>query len=154
MRSRSHLPAATAAAVLLSACTITRVGGEDSPPRIESDGLIEGHAAVGMRDEDEFVRLRVLDGESDGSLGEIVVWKLLRLEIGALGVGVGVGPFDLALGTLFYEPRVPPMGGATEAAARAYVPDDGCEICAAAAAAEKAAAESAAAEPAAIEPKP
>ncbi len=88
-------------------CTIMSVDGGDQPPRLESNGLIEGHAAVGIREEHDFIRLKLLDGESDGAVGELVLWKLLRLEVGLLGLGVGVGPFDLALGTVFYEPRVP-----------------------------------------------
>jgi hypothetical protein len=133
MRHRSLL-AASAAAALLSGCTITSVGSEDGPPRIESDGLIEGHAAVGLRDEDDFFRLRVLDGTSDGALGEIVLWKLFRLEVGALGAGVGIGPFDLALGTLFYDADMPRMQVDDERA-EAPVPapvhyEEGCEICA------------------------
>lgn len=114
---------------LLSACTITRMGAENGPPRLEADGLIEGHAAFGFRADDDFLRLRVLDGESDGALGEFVLWKLFRLEVGALGVGVGVGPFDLALGTLFYEPEVPRMVGQDAQAAPPTVDPDECEFC-------------------------
>lgn len=114
---------------LLSACTVTRMGGESGPPRIEASGLIEGHAAFGIRAEDDFVRLRVLDGESDGALCELVLWKLFRIEVGALGVGVGIGPFDLALGTLFYEPEVPDMMGQATARAKSSVDPDECEIC-------------------------
>ena len=128
MRHR-FLLAAPLSAALLSACTITRMGAEDGPPRIEAGGLIEGHAALGFRAEDDFVRLRVLDGESDGALGEFVLWKLFRLEIGALGVGVGVGPFDLALGTLFYEPEVPRMMSQESERVTPSVDPDECEIC-------------------------
>lgn len=121
----------SAALALLPACTITSVGSEDGPPRIESEGLIQGHAAVGMRDEDDFFRLRFLDGTSDGALGEIVLWKLFRLEVGALGAGVGIGPFDLALGTFFYEADVPPMerGDAPAAAPAPVHYEEGCAIC-------------------------
>ncbi|NOT30157.1 MAG: hypothetical protein HOP15_06900 [Planctomycetes bacterium] len=123
------LLAATLVAALVSGCTVTSVGAEDAPPRIESRGLIDGHAAIGVRAEDEFFRLRVLDGESDGALGGVVLWKLFRLEVGALGFGVGLGPFDLALGTLFFEPEVPPMGGKErEASAPATATD--CATCA------------------------
>lgn len=117
------------AAALLSACTITRMGGESGPPRVQATGLIEGHAAFGIREDDDFLRLRVLDGESDGALGEFVLWKLLRLEVGALGVGVGIGPFDLALGTLFYEPEVPAMMGEETARPTPTSNPDECEIC-------------------------
>jgi hypothetical protein len=124
---KPHSLALVALAPLLSACTITRLGPESGPPRVESDGLIEGHAAVGWRDEDSFLKLRLLDGESDGAVAEFALWKLLRLEVGALGLGFGIGPLDLALGTLFYEPEVPAMVGTREAAAPP--PVEGCEIC-------------------------
>ncbi len=119
--------------VLASSCTITSVGPEDAPPRVEAEGLIQGHAAFGFRDENRFLRLDVLDGSSDGALAEFMLWRILRLEVGALGLGIGLGPFDLALGTLFYEPEVPtmlserdarPASGTTAAAT-----SDDCEIC-------------------------
>lgn len=115
---------------LSSGCTVTSVGAKGDPPRIESSGLLEGHAAVGLRADERIFRLRVLDGESEGALGELVLWKLFRLEVGALGLAVGIGPFDLALGTLFYEPEVPEMLGekrAQEASSRGAEED--CEIC-------------------------
>jgi len=113
------------------------MGAKGSPPRVESNGLLEGHAAVGVRADDGIFRLRVLDGESEGALGELVVWKLFRLEVGALGLGVGIGPFDLALGTLFYEPEVPEMlGDSHPAEAGASRPVEDCEICRKAAEAE------------------
>ena len=109
---------------------MTSVGAESGPPRVESDGLLEGHAAFGWRAEDRFLRLHALEGDSDGAVAELVLWKLFRLEVGALGLGIGLGPFDLALGTLFYEPDVPEMQGqarAAEASSRGSAED--CEIC-------------------------
>src|SRR5262245_13242001 len=110
MRSRTGL-AALLGTALISGCTVTSVGAKGGPPRVESNGLLEGHAAVGLRADDGIFRLLVFEGESDGAVGELVLWKLFRLEVGALGLGIGVGPFDLALGTLFYEPEVPEMLG-------------------------------------------
>ena len=128
--------ASVLAALPLGACTVTRVGAEDGPPRIESRGLIEGHAAIGIRDEDDFFRLRLLDGQSDGALAEVTLWKLLRLEVGALGAGIGIGPFDLALGVFFYEPEVPRM---TSERARTVPPEsvEDCPVCAEARAREE-----------------
>jgi len=128
MGSRSVLAALLA--VLASGCTVTAVGAEDAPPRIESRGLIDGHAAFGLREENDFLRVKVLDGESDGALGEVVLWKLFRLEVGALGLGVGIGPFDFALGTLFYEPEVPPMHADHHDEPKAAEPGSKCEVCA------------------------
>jgi hypothetical protein len=127
--SSAPLRLALPLAALSAACTVTRVSAaEGGPSRIESDGLIEGHAAVGIREEDDFFRLELLDGQSEGALAEVSLWKLFRLEVGALGVGLGIGPFDLALGTLFYEPSVPPMGGEKKPVEATSPPAD-CEIC-------------------------
>ncbi|MEQ1892212.1 MAG: hypothetical protein ABL998_06690 [Planctomycetota bacterium] len=133
---RTFLPLAPALATLFTTgCTVTSVGAEDAPPRVEADGLIEGHAAFGFRDEDRFLRLDVLDGSSDGAVAEFTLWRLFRLELGALGLGVGIGPFDVALGTLFYEPEVPHMVGEASSKAqgedpsRALGTSDDCEIC-------------------------
>jgi hypothetical protein len=101
------LVAACAAVSLAPSCTVMRVDADDQPPRIESRGLIDGHVALGIRDEDEVLRLRALDGDSPGSILEFSLWRLLRLEVGLLGAGLGVGPVDLALGVAFYDPRVP-----------------------------------------------
>jgi len=132
--SRTTLPGLLALASLFSGCTITSVGAEDAPPRVEADGLLEGHAAFGFRDEDRFFVLDVLDGSSDGAVAELTLWRLLRLEVGALGVALGIGPFDLALGTLFYEPEVPRMvserpTGESAGEARPATTSDDCEIC-------------------------
>jgi hypothetical protein len=134
--SRTFHSLSLALATLLTAgCTITSVGAEDAPPRVESDGLIEGHAAFGFRDEDRFLELDILDGSSEGAVAEFKLWRLFRLELGALGLGVGIGPFDLALGTLFYEPEVPRMVGESSSKAehspapRAAGTSEDCELC-------------------------
>ena len=103
---RVHL-LALAVAAPLGGCTVVTLDSEDGPVRIESRGLIEGHAAVGIPDEDRIFHVKVLDGRSSGAVGEIVLWKLFRLEVGLAGAAIGIGPFDLALGTLFYDPRLP-----------------------------------------------
>lgn len=104
------LAAVCAVSLLGSSCTVMRVDSANEPPRVQSRGLVDGHVALGLRDEDQILRLRALDGSSPGSLLEFSVWKLFRLEVGLLGAGVGIGPVDAALGVAFYEPRVPRMG--------------------------------------------
>jgi len=126
-----HLPL-LALVPLVSACTITSVGSEDAPPRVEAEGLIEGHAALGWRDERRLLELELLDGSSHGAVAEFKLWRLLRLEVGLLGIGLGVGPVDLALGTLFYEPEVPRMtsqrGEPASGSGTATTSED-CELC-------------------------
>ena len=92
-----------------SSCTLVHVHSRGEPSRIESSGLIDGHAAVGIRDTHRVLHIDLFDGSSPGAIGEVVLWKLARLEVGLAGLAVGLGPFDLALGTLFYEPRLPRM---------------------------------------------
>jgi hypothetical protein len=117
---RRAAPLALALA-LAPSCTLIAVDSEDGPPGLRADGLIEGHAAVGVRDEDQVLYARLFGGSSPGALGELVLWRLARLEVGLAGVAVGLGPFDLALGTLFYDPELP-----------RFVEDEaeGCERCA------------------------
>lgn len=124
------LAAAGAAVLLASSCTVLRVDSGSEPPRVQSRGLIDGHVAFGMRDEDELLRLRALDGSSPGSILEVSLWKLFRLEVGLLGAGLGVGPVDAALGVAFYEPRVPRMTS-SEAETETWTSDD-CPECRAA----------------------
>ncbi|MEM7306441.1 MAG: hypothetical protein AAF682_07220 [Planctomycetota bacterium] len=95
------------ASLLAPSCTLISLESEDSPPGLEADGLIEGHLAFGIRDEDQFLRLDLFDGSSPGAVGELTLWKLFRLELGLAGAAIGLGPIDLALGTLAYDPELP-----------------------------------------------
>lgn len=94
-------------ALLAGSCTIVSVDSASAPPRLESAGLVEGHAAVGLPAEGRLLHLDLFDGESDGAVAELVVWKLFRLELGLAGFSVGVGPLSVGLGVLAYEPEVP-----------------------------------------------
>jgi len=107
-------------------CTVARVETEEGPARLESNGLIDGHAAVGFRADDSLFDLELLDGTSDGALAELSLWKLFRLEVGLLGLGVGIGPLDVGLGFGFYEPEVPEFEG-HEPAPSAEV--ESCALC-------------------------
>lgn len=95
--------------VLASSCTLISVDSQEGPPGAHADGLIDGHAVFGWRAEKGLLRAELLDGTSSGALFEISVWKLLRLEAGLAGVCVGIGPFDVGIGTLFFSPVVPTM---------------------------------------------
>lgn len=108
-RSLPKFLGAAALCALASSCTLISVDSQDGPPGARADGLIDGHAVFGWRAEKGLLRAELLDGTSHGALFEISVWKLLRLEAGLAGVCVGIGPFDLGIGTLFFEPVVPQM---------------------------------------------
>lgn len=93
--------------LLLDACTLVRIGPEDDrgPSRLQADGLVDGYLAVGIPEEDDLLDLQLFSGRSSGSLLELSVWKLLRVELGLAGASLGVGPLDLGLGVLAYEPE-------------------------------------------------
>jgi hypothetical protein len=90
-----------------ASCTVVSVQSQERPAGVRADGLIDGHAVVGWRDEKQALSLDLFDGRSRGAVFEFVLWKIARLELGLAGFGVGVGPFDVALGTAFYDPRMP-----------------------------------------------
>lgn len=95
---------------LLLAGTIApgcRVHSYSKPPRIVGEGIVRGHAALGIRDEDELLRLGV--SLNPGRVVDFSLWRLLRVEAGVAGVSLGVGPIDLGLGALLYDPDVPRM---------------------------------------------
>lgn len=106
------LASALIAPLVLSACTLVTVNSESSPPHVKVRGLIDGHLAFGIRDEDQIIHADLFDGASPGAIGALSLWKLLRVEIGVVGAAVGVGPIDVALGVIAYNPRIPRFEGA------------------------------------------
>lgn len=96
---------------LTQGCTLIAIDSADGPPGVRSDGLIDGHVAFGIRDDDKVLHLDLFDGTSPGAIGELTLWKLARVEVGLAGAAIGLGPVDLALGCLFYDPCIPAMGG-------------------------------------------
>ncbi len=90
-----------------ASCTVVSVQSRDNPAGVRADGIVDGHAVVGWRDESQALRVDLFDGTSSGAVFELVLWKLARLELGLAGFGVGVGPFDVALGALWYDPHLP-----------------------------------------------
>ena len=104
-------------AALLPACVVLDVHSTHDGHGFHSVGLIGGYATAGWPADDSILRIGLLEGRSDGTLLSLQVWKLVRVEIGLIGLSVGVGPLDAGLGILFYDP-VPP----------AYVGDE-CPEC-------------------------
>lgn len=101
MRALALLPL-----VLAPACTLISVDSGTEPPRLESSGLIDGHLAFGVPENDDVLRLDLFDGTSPGAVAELEIWKLLRLEVGLAGATVGLGPLDIGIGVLAYDPEV------------------------------------------------
>lgn len=95
--------------VLLPSCTVLRVTSDSDAKGVEAQGLIRGHATLGVSAEDRLVNVRLLGGSNRGAIAEVVLWKLFRLEAGLAGLSVGIGPIHLGLGSLFYRPNPPEL---------------------------------------------
>ena len=106
-RLRWGPPALALALALAPSCTLITLDSRSGPPGLRADGLIEGHAAFGFRDEDHVLHAELFEGSSPGAIGEIVFWRIARVEVGLLGLAIGLGPVDLALGVLAYDPELP-----------------------------------------------
>lgn len=93
---------------LASGCTILRVdSGNEGGPIWHARGVVDGHLAVGWLDNDRLLNFQLFGGRSSGTLTEFQVWKLLRIEVGAVGLSLGLGPLSVGVGTLFYDPAIP-----------------------------------------------
>ena len=97
--------------VLLPSCTVLRVTSDSDAKGVEAQGLIRGHATLGVSAEERLVNVRLLGGSNRGAVAEVVLWKLFRLEAGLAGLSVGIGPIHLGLGSLFYRPNPPELQG-------------------------------------------
>ncbi len=114
----TRLPAlALLLTLLVPACVVIDVRADHDGHGFESAGFIEGHATAGWPADDSLLKIGLLDGHSDGAIFLLQVWKLFRVEVGLIGLSVGLGPLDAGVGILFYDAEPP-----------AYC-DDGCEHC-------------------------
>lgn len=100
-------PFALLLALLAPACIVIDVRADHEAGGFQSMGLIDGYATAGWPADDSLLKLGLLDGRSDGTLLMLQVWKLLRFELGLVGFTLGVGPLDLGVGTLFFDPQAP-----------------------------------------------
>ena len=105
-------------ALLLPACIVMDVRANHDGHGFSSVGLIGGYATAGWPADDSILKIGLFEGRSDGTLLSVQVWKLVRVEIGLIGLSLGIGPLDAGIGTLFYDPRPP-----------AYVGDEECGAC-------------------------
>ena len=105
-------------ALLLPACIVMDVRATSDGHGFSSVGLIGGYATAGWPADDSILKIGLFEGRSDGTLLYVQVWKLVRVEIGLIGLSLGIGPLDAGIGTLFYDPRPP-----------AYVGDETCGAC-------------------------
>jgi hypothetical protein len=106
MRASLVVSAVLGLALSLIGCTVIDL--RLSPSGARSDAFISGYADAGWPASDSLVKVGLFKGPtSRGSVLYLQLWKLLRFELGFLGVAAGIGPLDAGIGVLFYEPRPP-----------------------------------------------
>ena len=103
---------ALAALLPLASCAVATLRGGSRPPHLclDDEGLINGHLAFGIRDEDRLFDANVLED----SLVDLTLWRLARIEVGLFRVAVGIGPVDIGLGVLASDPELPAFLGDDE----------------------------------------
>ena len=106
MRASPVLPAVLGLVLLLGGCTLIDVRSSHGGG-VHSDAFVSGYADAGWPASDSLLKVGLFDGPSRGALLYLQVWKLLRIELGFVGLALGIGPLDAGVGVLFYDPHPP-----------------------------------------------
>ena len=86
--ARHFVPLALLLALAAPACVVIDVDADHEAGGLKSTGLIGGYATAGWPSDDSLLKLGLLDGRNDGAIFLLQVWKLLRVEVGLLGLAV------------------------------------------------------------------
>ena len=94
----------------LTGCTVVDFGvARETCPAHWSFNAIGGYADVGWPANSDLLSADVLGGPNSGALVSVDLWRLLHLEVGLLGLGIGIGPLQIGGGVGFYTPHAPAM---------------------------------------------
>ncbi len=103
---RNCMLAAIIAGVLLTGCVSIEIGPEDSPMRLEWEGLGTAYAAMnGMPEWDGKVASAHLLRGDEGELAAVEIWPVAEVAVGLLGAKIHLLPFEVGAGILAYEPE-------------------------------------------------
>jgi hypothetical protein len=72
-------------------------------------GGAAGYAEFAWPANNDLLSADLFGGPNGGTLVSVDVWRLLHLELGLLGLGVGIGPLQFGGGVGFYTPSAPAM---------------------------------------------
>ena len=92
------------ACAFLSSCTVVDLGvGRGANWKMGGAG---GYADVARPANDKLLTADII-GPTSGSLVSIDLWRLLHVELGLIGAGIGIGPLQAGGGFLWYTPELP-----------------------------------------------
>lgn len=92
---------------LLGGCTTVDAGVLRGDHSWSWNNSGTGYATYGWPANDTLISADLLGGQNDGTLASIDLWRLVHLEIGALGFGVGLGPLQLGAGIGWHDTAPP-----------------------------------------------
>ena len=92
----------------LAGCTVADLGvGRDVCPTRWTWGGAGGYADVAWPANEKLLTADILGGPHSGALVSADLWRLVHVEVGLIGAGIGIGPFQIGGGVGFYTPSAP-----------------------------------------------
>ncbi len=104
-----RLAALLLCSTMLGACTVVDAGIGRGDHDWSWGNTGTAYATYGWPDNDHLLSADLIGGQNDGTLATIDVWRLLHLELGAFGIGLGVGPFQVGAGVGWHDTEPPVM---------------------------------------------
>ena len=92
---------------MLGACTVFDAGVGRGHHDWSWSSSGDAYATYAWPANTRLVSADLVGGQNDGTLVSVDVWRLLHLELGVLGVGLGVGPFQVGAGFGWYDAAPP-----------------------------------------------
>jgi hypothetical protein len=96
-----------ACGLLLGACTVVDAGVGRGASGWTTHFDANAYASFGWPTNDNLLSLDVIGGPNSYTLISGDIWRLLHLELGLLGAGIGIGPLQFGAGIGLYAPRAP-----------------------------------------------
>ena len=96
-----------ACCVLFGACTVVDAGVGRNANAWKTKFQSNAYAEWGWPTNDRLLMVDFVGGPNDYTLVRADLWRLLHLEIGLLGLGIGIGPLQAGAGIGLYGPHAP-----------------------------------------------
>lgn len=93
--------------LLLCACSVVDIGVGRDANTWPTKWTHNAYADFGWPQNDKLLLVDFIGGPDSYTLVRAELWRLLHLEIGLLGLGVGLGPLQAGIGAGLYAPHPP-----------------------------------------------